>query len=215
MRKVRFVFCLVAFFAAVSAVDAETPDQGILSHFSSHGECELARDAPFYYPAKPVKRFTRSENEIVLGTPTGACVDMELPEVLGGRGWVRIEAGRRLVYSRTTGKALRLEECDNEIYELRPFLDKDVPTPRPRPISDEVAKRSVEVQHSFVEPLMIHFEGGNNLRPADRDEVLPPERSWIKRHWKWLVPLGAATGVGGWCVATRCIKTTIIQEVNH
>ncbi|MBI5139769.1 collagen-like protein [Candidatus Nomurabacteria bacterium] len=117
MKTLVFVLALVLLTTFASTVEAQTP---LVDHWKTVEECLSAASAPFYYPSILNKRRLAS-GEVVLGPPTGGCLELELPDRLGKRGFVRIEAGRKLVYNIKTAKVLRLEECDNTAYSFTPF----------------------------------------------------------------------------------------------
>ncbi|MBP6883946.1 MAG: hypothetical protein KBC06_01795 [Candidatus Pacebacteria bacterium] len=96
----------------------------LVDHWTTEAECMRETSAPLYYP-EILSRQALALNEVVRGHPTGGCFEMDLPDRLGGRGFVRIEAGRKFVYNRVTGKVLRLAECNNKVHSWTPF-------PRPR-----------------------------------------------------------------------------------
>lgn len=111
MRKIvlAFILTLVATPAFAQVTD----------HWESAKDC-LAATGPYYVPrvksAKPVKR-----GEQVIGYEWGGCFDMDLTSSEGGRGWVRLPPGSRVVVDVASGKPLRLEECNNRIYGFEPF----------------------------------------------------------------------------------------------
>ena len=94
----------------------------LVDFWSTEERCQAATNAPFYYPTRPRPK-PLVPNEKIAGHSTGGCFLMELPDraIEGGRGWVRLEAGRELVYDTRTGKPKRLKECNNDIDEERPF----------------------------------------------------------------------------------------------
>ena len=106
-----FVLCVVMGFCI--PVNA----QQLVDHWSTASECTLAQDAPFYYPSV-LKEQKLQKNEVVRGHSTGGCFEMDLPDRMGGRGWVKIEAGRRFVYDKTDGTVLRLAECNNIVHAV-------------------------------------------------------------------------------------------------
>ena len=96
----------------------------LMDHWSTATECLAAETAPFYYPTL-VKQRPLANNEIVNGHPTGGCFEMDLPDRMGGRGFVRIEKGREFVFDRTTGAVLRLAVSNNAVYSWKPFPMED------------------------------------------------------------------------------------------
>jgi hypothetical protein len=113
MRK-----CVLLFVFALMATPALA--QGtVTDHWPSAREC-LAATGPYYVPRvknpQPVKR-----GEQVIGYEWGGCFDMALTAKEGGRGWVRLPPGSRVVVDVISGKPLRLEECNNRIYGFEPF----------------------------------------------------------------------------------------------
>lgn len=97
-----------------------TAQTSMVDHWFSAEQTFAATSSPCYYPS--IKRRQKlAENEVIRGLPSMSAVDMDLPDRMGGRGWVKIEAGRPFVYDRTNGQVLRLEECNNHVYSVVPF----------------------------------------------------------------------------------------------
>ena len=103
--------------APMFGADTTTP---LVDHWSALEECRVSTSAPFYYPSI-LHEHKLGENEVVRGLPVGCCVNMDLPDRSGKRGWVRIEAGRKFVYDKTDGKISRLAECNNSVYDFEPI----------------------------------------------------------------------------------------------
>lgn len=106
-------------FIMTTAASAQTPSP-IVDYWSTAEACLKAVDAPFYRPSIVRKR-ALATNEVVRGLPTGACVEMDLPDRIAKRGYVRIEAGRPFVFNRETGFVVRMEECNNDVYHVVPI----------------------------------------------------------------------------------------------
>lgn len=111
-------------FLALILSGTQLEAQRLVDHWATVEECLAAVDAPFYYPS------TRSNkklgpNEVVRGVPHASCIEMDLPDRMGGRGYVKIEAGREGTYNSQTGKMMTLYACRNEVYKV-------VPIPLPR-----------------------------------------------------------------------------------
>ena len=87
----------------------------------SAAECLAAETAPFYQPAL-VTRVAVGKNEVIKEHPTGGCFELDLPDRLNGRGFVRLEMGRRLVYDGTNNRILRLAGSNNSVYSWVPFV---------------------------------------------------------------------------------------------
>lgn len=92
-------------------------------HWATSEECRAAKNSPYYYPFKP-GNLPLENDEIVGGFSTARCVEMILPDRLGGRGWVKIGEDRKIVFDKKTGKAKRLMECT-----LRKQILADIPIP--------------------------------------------------------------------------------------
>ena len=92
----------------------------VVDHWPTAQEALAATSAPFYYPTILSQR-KLAEGEVVWAIPSGGVFDMKLPDRAGGRGWVRIEAGRRFVFERSTGQVLRLAECNNQVFGWEKF----------------------------------------------------------------------------------------------
>lgn len=117
MKKAIVVLILALCLGSIPAMAQTTP---LLGYWKTEAACMAAKNSPYYYPTVLSKK-KMVPGEAIYGNPTGGCADMDLPDRLGGRGWVRIGPDRKLVYDLTTGKILRLEECDNKIYAWAPF----------------------------------------------------------------------------------------------
>lgn len=113
---------LLAVLLAMGSAQANA--QAIVDRFSTVAECLATKEAPFYYPSIVSKRRVAA-NEVVRGHSTGGCFEMDLPDRVGGRGFVRVELGREFVYNRLTGQVLRLAECNNTVYSWRSFLETE------------------------------------------------------------------------------------------
>lgn len=210
------VFALVALVLTVSTISAADAQGPPVNHWKTVAECLKATSAPFYYPSIRNPR-KPGKNEVVLGHPTGGCFEMDLPDRLGDRGWVRIEPGRRFVYDATSGKVLRLEECDNDIYSEAPFVRDEKKDPPPQPLSETGMRLAGDVNHRFPDPLNVNIRGS-----LEREEQRPLEpkvdnRNFFRRHWKWLVPVGAAAAGIVICTVpeprcfTQRVTVTVIQ----
>ncbi len=112
------IFVIVGVFVSALPTSAQTVT--VVDHWATLNECLMAQSAPFYYPTILTQKKLR-EGEVVRGHPTGGCIEMDLPDRMGGRGFVKIEPGRRFVYDARTGKILRLAECNNAVYSETPF----------------------------------------------------------------------------------------------
>lgn len=110
MRKLTITLFSMVFLAFATVASAQTTD-----HWETSEQCMAAQDAPFYYPTL-LREQKLAQNEVTGGLPRPACVDMNLPDRLGGRGWVRIGDDRKVIFSRETGRPVRLAECNNEIF---------------------------------------------------------------------------------------------------
>lgn len=97
--------------------------QRLVDYWPTSEQCLAATGAPFYYPSISHEE-KLAKNEVVRGLAESSCVHMTVPDrsIPGGRAWVRIEQGRPVVYSRSTGKPVRLEECNNPIDNIVPIL---------------------------------------------------------------------------------------------
>ncbi len=113
-------FQMFALVAIVASLCPSANAQTMVDHWSTGEQCLAATSAPFYYPTILHKQ-ALAQNEVRRGIPSGACVDMDLPDRMGGRGWVRIDEDREFVYNAFTGKIDRLYECNNHVYSIAPF----------------------------------------------------------------------------------------------
>jgi len=218
MRKVLILTSLLLVLAA-----AEAAAQGLPTHWSTAEACQQAVSAPFYYPAKPAaKRRPLAKDEVVLGHPTGSCIDMDLPEASGGRGWVRIEPGRRVVYNRITGKPVRLEECENPIYGEAPFAPPrapQVPAPSTTPISDAL-KVSGVVNHVFSDPIRFKLEGAIEAILREQREAVQRGPNFFSFKRKsgqifWPTAIGLAIGGGFLAAHLSRDRVEVTQIVNQ
>ena len=113
MRKMFLATCV----AAAMVFGFCAPASAQKDHWSTVDQCVAATAAPYYYPTI-VHRQAPANDEVAQGRPTPSCIDMTLPDRLGGRGWVRVGDDRKIIFSRTTGKPLRLAECNNQIFAI-------------------------------------------------------------------------------------------------
>lgn len=114
MKKLLVTTTLVAaamLFGFCASVSAQ------VDHWATSDECIAAQGAPYYYPIL-VHQQMSTNAEVAQGRPTPSCINMDLPDRLGGHGWVRVGDDRKIIYSKTTGKPLRLAECNNRIYGI-------------------------------------------------------------------------------------------------
>ena len=109
-----FWFCIPAFAQAPAVVD----------HWKIADECFAG--IGYYVPDITTNKKV-AKGEIVMGHPTGGCFEITLSPAKGGRGFVRMEAGRRFVFEQATGKILRLAECNNRVFGWVPFPSPPVP----------------------------------------------------------------------------------------
>jgi hypothetical protein len=107
-------------YALLTLTFAASASASLADHWQTADQCLMATDAPFYYPT--IKRnLPLGPNEVIRGHPTGGCFEMELPDRLGNRGWVKIDKDREFVYDTITGLPKRLAECNNDVYNIVPF----------------------------------------------------------------------------------------------
>jgi len=111
---------LVVVIVFSGTMKAEAQAIETVDHWSTAEECLASVTSPYYYPSI-LKSQKLEKDEVVRGPAVGGCVEMSLPEKLNGRGFVRIEAGRKFVFNEKTGKILRLAECNNEVFSYVPF----------------------------------------------------------------------------------------------
>lgn len=162
-----------------------TAAQSVEDHWQTSEACLAATDAPFYYP-RIKKSKALGGKEVVVGLPKSACVLMDLPDRLGGRGWVRIEAGRAVVYNSATGKYARLLECNNDIYDV-------VRMPLAAGLDGRNGERGGIGPEGPQGPMGPPGPPGRD----GRDLTAGPRH----RLWPWL----AAAGIIGGGIATVCI----------
>ena len=108
----------VLVFLAVGFSSASA--QRVVDHWATAAECMAAKGSPFYRPSI-LRKQALGPDEAVRGHPTGGCFDIDLPDRMGGRGFVRIEAGRPFVYNLRTSEVLKLAECNNDVHSWVPF----------------------------------------------------------------------------------------------
>lgn len=119
--RATFVVVVLAMLAILCApVCAQNPKTPVTISMVDHWtnlEAALAAppDAPFYYPVLLHPR-QLEKGQVVQGLPQTCYLEMDLPDRMGGRGFVKIEAGRKITYSEVTGEPLYLTECGNLIY---------------------------------------------------------------------------------------------------
>ena len=207
-----FLFASAMLVFTASNVAAQT------NHWSTSAECLAATNAPFYHPSVIHRRALNPREEFIGPHATGGCLEMSLPESIGRRGWVRIEAGRPVVFDRS-GKVKRLAECDNDIYAEAPFAAAPVQTRVVEaPARDSALNVSGSVDHRFPETLNVRLEG--TLSEPQRTVAARQEsRSWfsLRRNGKWFWPLVGGAVVVAACTIPepRCFKVTQIVTINR
>lgn len=179
----------------------------IAIHWETVEECIAATGAPMYYPANPSPK-PLGTNEIVVGLPDPSCVEMDLPEAMGGRGWVRTETGRRFVANRLTGQVLRLVECNNNVYDVVPIPPVTLAPPPPAGAARGDTAVSVvllrqdglwRIHHSFDTLQVageVDFEAAALAAQAGR-------RGFCSRHTTGCVIGAAIVAAGGTYLLTR------------
>jgi hypothetical protein len=191
-----WLFVLIGLLIICAPASAQTT---LVDHWKTVDECLKATNAPFYYPTILSKK-SLATGESGLGHPTGGCADMDLPDRLGNRGWVRIELGRKLIYG-SRGEILRLEECDNKIHAFISF-------PPIQGLKGEVGLTGTQGIKGDVGPQGLQgLPGRDGLNGRDgRDafnDVRPlwkePKSSRCGGKCKVFVVIGAATATYGIC----------------
>lgn len=113
MKKLSFTL-----FSAIVLVAISTPVSAEVDHWATLEECKAATTAPYYYPTILYDQKIDVKKEFAQGRTTPLCIEMDLPDRLGGKGWVRVGDDREIFYDKKTGEPLRLEKCNNHIYEI-------------------------------------------------------------------------------------------------
>lgn len=188
---------LVVITVSVATGDHLLAQSALIDHWQTASECLSAVDAPFYLPSiKKVQSL--GADEIVRGHPTGGCVNMDLPDRPGGRGWVKIETGREFVYKRSTSQILKLAECSNKVYGVSPFP----------PARGERGLRGPIGPQGQVGPM-----GPEGLQGSPGKVVVK------KNNFPWLKAtlIGTVVGVGGYCLVRvvrdkPCVSITLIKR---
>ena len=190
---------VAAVFLAITAQDAAAQTQGP-DNFGSREECLAAVKSGNYRPYEPTIKNPQplGVGEAILPHPTGACLDMGVPDRIGGRRWVPIEQWRPVITDRR-GRMLRLAECDrgNEIYAEARFTVPAPAAPALQPMNGVVELRpgtisgSVDVNHRFPDRLKIEVDQSLlTQRTETTVKTDPPEvrrPGWFRRHWKGLL----------------------------
>lgn len=127
---IALVALVASMFVSALVASAQTTPVPLVDHWATKEECIGATTAPFYLPSI-LRQQPLAENEVIRGL-VGGCYKMDLPDRLGGVGWVRIESGRPGVFDRRTSGPLRLKECNNKLHEWEFFP--------PTPLADSVRK---------------------------------------------------------------------------
>lgn len=215
---------VLAGFALALSVTQASAQAPVVDHWWKAEECLAATNAPYYVPRVKNAKPPRGSEQVV-GHRTGGCFEMELPQEDGGRGWVRLQAGTRVVVDITTGKTLRLEECDNRIYNEVPFpTEKPAPTVeivQTQPASDEIPKaidRATSRLSKTIDDAAARFaaEAAKKAEAEPEEEPKPHPLaflSWNRKSGK-ITLIGAA--VGGALCAKYCRfteKITVITNV--
>lgn len=120
-RILVFVLVLGGFATLANAQPLPSAQPRVLvDHWELGADCVTSADAPFYKPSILTKK-KLAKNEAIRGIPYSGCFEMDLPDRIGGKGFVKIAAGTLGVYNTETGELLRLAECNNTIYASIPF----------------------------------------------------------------------------------------------
>lgn len=206
MKKLIALVTLVTTMFYLSA-----PAWAEIDHWATSGECLTAESGPYYYPTI-VHEQPLANDEVEGGLPSPSCVEMNLPDRLDGRGWVRIGEDRKVIFDRETGKPLRLAECNNQIFSVVAL-----------PINDLIGEKgdqgpqgpkgdSCSVQQNSDGSKTIYCQDGTTTvvkdgmqgpRGPQGEQGVPgttPQLNWFQRH-PILTTLGGAAIVVGICVA--------------
>ena len=203
-----FLFFALGLIASAQTTEATPPSALLVDHWSTAEACMAATSAPFYYPSLISQR-KLGKDEGIRGHPTGGCFEMDLPDREGGRGFVRIESGRRFVYNRRDGKVLRLAECNNNNYAEVPFP----------PIQGAEGPRGLQGPEGPIGPQGLPGLKGDKGDPGPPGPTGPKgESGWDatepvaptvkvgrcgKKCWTVLAIVGTAGAAGGAYYATR------------
>jgi hypothetical protein len=209
MKRVGALIVFLVLFCAFANA------QDLTDHWSSVDRCIAAKDAPFYYP-KIVHQQKMLADEKILGLSSDSCVKMDLPDRIIGGGFVRIEAGRKMVYSTKTGAPIRLAECNNKVYEVVSLTPASTPPATPQKMDVQVSgipedinlgvNGEVKVIHSGAVDVNVHHSGTVFV-----EKISPKPESHGSRCGKWAwkcwVPPVAGGAAAGIYFATRGKKT--------
>lgn len=206
---------IIALLSLILGISAAAEAQPVVDHWAARDGCLAATTAPFYKPSITRQRVL-APNEMVGGSPIGGCVEMDLPDRIGGRGWVRIEAGRRFVIDRASGRLLRLEECQNDVYGFVPFPTAPAETPAQTPAVQEFrfVPNALTGELVLVQRSPFEVNGSLLLRQEEPLRIEQPQerRSWFSRNWPWAVPLaGGLVAAGVMCAIDWC-RDKVVQE---
>ncbi|MBI3888294.1 hypothetical protein HY311_00695 [Candidatus Nomurabacteria bacterium] len=184
------------------AAPASITTAPLVDYWKTADEClVLGPRTPFYHPTKTHAQ-KLGKNEVVAGLPQSGCIEMDLPDRFGKKGFVPIETGRPFVYDKTNGKMLRMQECNNKAYSFIPF-----PTPPP-PTNGIDGKDGANGKDGRDGVNGINGRDGKDGR--DGTSYIPPARvntqprkGWFARHWKPVLVFAAAVAIGGEEAARR------------
>ena len=113
------VFLIIALAVVSTTALCPAVSGQVVDHWATQAEALAATNAPWYVPSARTRRTAPlGPGEVVAGIPEDAVVEMDLPDRAGGRGFVRVERGRKFVYERSTGKVLRMWDCQNRVYSV-------------------------------------------------------------------------------------------------
>lgn len=177
-------------------------DKIVVDHWATGNECEAAVEAPWYVPSTTSNR-PIGKDEVMLPHPSGACMEIDLPDRLTagfpkrGRGWVRIAPQTQVVYSYKDKAPVRLAKCDNRIYAERPFGKGKIQT---NPF-EHMEKTEVN-EASPGTPATLGRDGEGLVLPrrdrrSSHDE---DEEGFMGRHWPKVVTASvlALAGIAVW-----------------
>ncbi len=208
MKKVIFVFMLGLLLAPATVASAQTTrpfsnaaiaqsvQTFVVDHWATADACVAAQSAPFYVPSK--RDVPLGPDERVGRFARNSCVEMILPDRIGGRGFVKAHAGDEFVYSVKTGAIVRFLPCNNDVFGWVEIPDAPVAPAQAIP----VGPLTMNVNVTGTNDVNVHVDGKVEVDQVVSGTVVQQQREDDRKvdkgdsHWvKWVV-IGAVAAVG-------------------
>lgn len=107
-------------FLLTLGVKAGAQEAPLVDHWKTLEECMAGTE---YYTPSILGQRKLAPDEVVIAHAIGGCADMDLPDRLGKRGFVRIAPSStpNLVFNIKTAKVVKDFRCMNQVHSFTPF----------------------------------------------------------------------------------------------